>query len=198
MSITMCKKSQSSESIIKGSAPSIHFALVVHKEPDAYNRDKNLNNVFQTIKGRFSKYDFTRSFEDDFTSILSSIEIIDKDAYNKENKHFVDFLNETKALDLFSEREYEILKKRAFPFNIIALKCLVVISGSLAPNAIPSNYFTINDFDKIDYLKSDSIVSEDLYRHAYEYRYEHMRDRIRADITESVEIMKSALENTQG
>lgn len=175
----MCKKSQSSESIIKGSAPSLHFALVAHKELDAYNRDKNLNNAFQTIKGRFSKYDFTRSFEDDFTSILSSIEIIDKDAYNKENEHFFDFLNETKALDLFSEREYEILKKRAFPFNIIALKCLVVISRSLAQNERTMFSFMASNVGEtfVNFIESHSKGLLNL-----DYIYDYFEDALSSSI----------------
>lgn len=130
----MCKQGENATSILDEKKSVVHFALIAHKELDAYNRDKNLNNAFQTIKGRFQKYDFTRSFEDDFTSILSSIEITDKEAYSRENEHFVDFLASTKALGLFSESEYKILERRAFPFNPIALKCLVIISRSLGQN----------------------------------------------------------------
>lgn len=130
----MCKQGENATLILDEKKPVVHFALIAHKELDAYNRDKNLNNAFQTIKGRFQKYDFTRSFEDDFTSILSSIEITDKDAYAKENEYFVDFLDSTKNLGLFSESEYKILERRAFPFNPIALKCLVIISRSLGQN----------------------------------------------------------------
>lgn len=130
----MCKKDKSSNSRLKLSEPSIHFVLVAHKELDAYNRDKNLNNAFQTIKGRFQKYDFARSFEDDFTSILSSIEIIDKETYNKNTRRYGKFLDKTKDLALFSDSEYKILQRRAFPFNPVALKCLVIISRSLGQN----------------------------------------------------------------
>lgn len=120
--------------------------------------------------------------------------------------HFIP-LYVNKRLDTKVPKNTDDMRDSAELFNSPLNKVIVSSKanqniGPMMPsayqNAIPSNYFTINDFDKIDYLKSDSIVSEDLYRHAYEYRYEHMKDRIRADITESVEIMKSVLKNTQG
>lgn len=147
---------------------SLHFALIAHKDLDSYNKNKDLNNAFQTIKGRFQKYDFTRSFEDDFTSILSSIDINDKSKYEKENEKYVWVLKESMKLNLFEKNEYNILLKRAFPFNPIALKGLVVISRSLGQNertmfSFMESKTSFSFYDFINHTESGLLTLDYIY-----------------------------------
>ena len=114
----------------------MHLCCITHKDLLLYKKDKNYNDAFDTIAGRFEAVRFDRSLDENYQIICSAL--IKNDNYNE----IVDrFKNESKELlnnmsesGIFTQKQIDYIVNNGFPINPIALYSLVQVSEKIAQN----------------------------------------------------------------
>lgn len=114
----------------------MHICCITHKDVILYNKDKDLNDEFVKIKGRFKPIRFDRSLEENYEIICSALE--KKKGYNEFVKSFVEnehwFIEKIRNSNIFSDNQLDFLFKNGLPFNPLSLYSLINVSEKVGQN----------------------------------------------------------------
>ena len=153
----------------------IHIVLIAHKDLLLYNNEKKYNDSFEKIVGRFKEYNFSRSFEENYSTLLSSYEITDEEYFNKELEKHNHLIQKIKALPIFGTKEINYIEKYYLPFNPLAIYALVRVSKLVGQNE--RTLFTFMS-DSGMYSFSNFISHNDTGLINTDYIYDYFADSI--------------------
>lgn len=137
----------------------LHICCITHKDITLYKKEKEQNDAFEKIAGRFKQYRFDRSLEENYQLLCSAFEKR-KEYYSYTKSQIVDniqFYDEVRKMGLFSsENQYKYIVENGFPFNPISLYALVRVSEKVAQNERTLfTFLSDNDINSFNYFISN-------------------------------------------
>ena len=151
----------------------LHICCITHKDVTLYKKEKEQNDSFEKIAGRFKQYRFDRSLEENYQLICSAFKkkeeyysFVEKYCSSKEK-----FYSEVKEMGLFAnEEQYNYIVRNGFPFNPVALYALVRVSEKVAQNERTLfTFLSDNDVNSFNYFISNSNSGLINVSHIYDY-----------------------------
>lgn len=117
----------------------IHICCVTHKSLDLYSSDKDKNDAFKTVEGRFKEIIFNRSLEENYQMISAAIIRKDETAAEIQYKDYRadhnEFYKHVVSSPVFSgDTDFDTLFGGCYPFNPLTVYTLIQLSEKVAQN----------------------------------------------------------------
>ena len=114
----------------------MHICCITHKDVMLYSKNKEMNDPFKAISGRFKSVRFDRSLEENYEILCSALEKSEQyitlvnDYKIKYNYLFENIRN----LSVFTNDQLEFLIENGIPFNPLSIYAMINVSEKVAQN----------------------------------------------------------------